>query len=156
MESKVKFSTFNSIFSTLLIVGLTIIAISTWGTYKFFIVFAVLLILLVLAAFYTPMRIEADEKYVTVRHIVNKHRIPMDKIVSIEPFQPTMGAKRICDSGGFMGYWGIFREGDIGRYMASHGKSSDCFLIRMKDGDKYVFGCENPGKMVEYIKSNIR
>lgn len=155
MKSKVKFSTFNTLFSLLLICGLAIIAVSTWGTNKFFIVFTVLLILLVFGVFYAPMRIEVDGKYVTVRHIVNQHSIPMDKIVSIEPFQPTMGAKRICGSGGFMGYWGIFREGDIGRYMAYHGKSSDCFLIRMKNGDKYVLGCENPDEMVNYIKSNI-
>lgn len=155
MKSKVKFSTFNTLFSLLLICGLAIIAVSTWGTYKFFIVFTVLLILLVFGVFYAPMRIEVDGKNVTVRHIVKKHSIPMDKIVSIEPFQPTMGAKRICGSSGFMGYWGIFREGDIGRYMAYHGKSSDCFLIKMKNGDKYVLGCENPDEMVNYIKSNI-
>lgn len=155
MKSKVKFSTFNTLFSLLLICGLAIIAVSTWGTYKFFIVFTVLLILLVFGVFYAPMRIEVDGENVTVRHIVKKHSIPMDKIVSIEPFQPTMGAKRICGSSGFMGYWGIFREGDIGRYMAYHGKSSDCFLIKMKNGDKYVLGCENPDEMVNYIKSNI-
>ena len=54
-----------------------------------------------------------------------------------------------------MGYWGLFREGDVGRYMAYYGKASDCFMIRMKNGDKYVLGCKNPGEMVEYIKSFI-
>lgn len=76
-------------------------------------------------------------------------------IDNVELFQPTMGAIRIFASGGFMGYWGMFREGDIGRYYAFYGKASDCFLIRMKNGDKYVLGCDNPSHMVAFIRSQI-
>ncbi len=79
----------------------------------------------------------------------------MQNVASVELFQPTMGAIRICGSGGFMGYWGLFREGDIGRYYAFYGKASDCFLVRMKNGDKYVLGCDQPQKMVDYIESQI-
>ena len=79
----------------------------------------------------------------------------MESIESAELFQPTMGAIRICASGGFMGYWGLFREGDIGKYMGYYGKASDCFMIRTKKGDKYVLGCENPSETVEFIKSQL-
>lgn len=85
---------------------------------------------------------------------LQKHVITVRNIASIELFQPTMGAIRVFGSGGFMGYWGIFREGDVGRYMAYYGKASDCFLIRMKNGDKYVIGCNNPSIIVEYLKQN--
>ena len=50
----------------------------------------------------------------------------------------------------------IFKEGDIGRYYAFYGKASDCFLIRLKNGDKYMLGCENPAEMVRYIRSQIK
>lgn len=80
----------------------------------------------------------------------------MRNVKSAELFQPTMGSIRICASGGYMGYWGIFREGDIGQYTAFYGKASDCFLIRLKNGDKYVLGCEAPASMVDYIKSQIK
>ncbi|MCM1349257.1 MAG: hypothetical protein NC338_07590 [Firmicutes bacterium] len=50
----------------------------------------------------------------------------------------------------------LFKEADVGRYYAFYGKASDCFLIRMKNGDKYVLGCENPGAMVDYIKSTMK
>ena len=53
-----------------------------------------------------------------------------------------MGARRLFGSGGFFGYWGIFKEGDVGRYAAYFGKASDCFLVRMKNGDKYVVPAE--------------
>ncbi len=33
------------------------------------------------------------------------------------------------------------------------GKASDCFLVKMKIGDKYVLGCDNPQKIVDYIES---
>lgn len=79
----------------------------------------------------------------------------MSEVESVELFQPTMGAIRICGSGGFMGYWGIFREGDIGNYIAFYGKASDCFLVRLKNGSKYVLGCNQPDKMVDYINSQI-
>lgn len=77
----------------------------------------------------------------------------MRDIERVELFQPTMGAIRIFASGGFMGYWGVFRESDIGRYYGFYGKASDCFLVKMKIGDKYVLGCDNPQKIVDYIES---
>lgn len=55
-----------------------------------------------------------------------------------------------------MGYWGIFREGDIGRYMACYGKGSDCFIIHLDNGDKYLLGCRNPEEMAAYIRSLIK
>ena len=74
---------------------------------------------------------------------------------SIEPYLPKLGSLRVCASGGLMGYWGIFRGMDIGNYMAYYGKTSDCFLVKMKNGDKYVLGCENPYEMMEYIESQL-
>ena len=100
-----------------------------------------------------PWYIRADKDYVIARSILKSKKIPVRDIESIELFQPTIGAVRILGSGGFMGYWGMFKEGDIGRYRAFYGKASDCFLIRMKNGEKYVPGCETPNKMVEHIKS---
>lgn len=87
---------------------------------------------------------------------MRKQRLMMHNVESVELFQPTMGAIRIFGSGGYMGYWGIFRESDIGRYVAYYGKASDCFLVRMKNGDKYVLGCEHPRLMVNYISSQIK
>ena len=87
---------------------------------------------------------------------MRKQRLMMRNVESVELFQPTMGAIRIFGSGGYMGYWGIFRESDIGRYVAYYGKASDCFLVRMKNGDKYVLGCENPRPMVNDISSQIK
>ena len=136
--------------------------LAVWGVRKIldndstgYFLLGALVIVLVPALFYGPKSISVDSQMVTVNTWLRKHRIPLAEIESVELFQPTMGSIRICGSGGYMGYWGIFREGDIGRYVAYYGKSSNCFLIRMRNGDKYVLGCENPAEMVEYINSRI-
>lgn len=113
------------------------------------------LILIVCALFYGASYIKADSDHVIMGSIFRKRKILIFNIKSVELFQPTMGAISICASGGFMGYWGIFKEGDIGRYYAFYGKASDCFIIYMKNGDKYILGCENPSAMVDYINSQI-
>ena len=72
--------------------------------------------------------------------LCKSRKISVRDIERVELFQPTMGAIRIFASGGFMGYWGVFRESDIGRYYVFFGKASDCFL-------------DNPQKIVDYIES---
>lgn len=128
---------------------------ATYGSNKFILLLIVTLILLVFAMFYSPLSISANDKEVNINSPFKIHTIPMRRIKSCELFQPTMGALRVCGSGGFMGYWGIFREGDVGRYMAYYGKGSDCFIIHLDNGDKYVLGCNNPREMVDYINSQI-
>lgn len=66
-----------------------------------------------------------------------------------------MGALRICGSGGFFGYWGWFKERDLGKYFAYYGKSSDCFLVTLKSGNKYMLGCTEPEEMVDFINKNL-
>ena len=154
MKSKIKFSRF-SIAVTVISIGAIYIGCMANLHNKpvLFTLLSVLIILLLPALFYSPVSISADSGSITINHIFRSRSIPMHSIKSVELFQPTMGTIRVFGSGGFMGYWGIFREGDIGRYTAYYGKSSDCFLIRTKDGSQYVLGCENPDAMVRYIKS---
>ena len=80
----------------------------------------------------------------------------MRMVENVDLFQPTMGTYRLFGSGGFMGYWGLFREGGIGRYAAYYGKASDCFLVKLRNGDKYVLGCTNPSGMVAYISGVVK
>lgn len=121
----------------------------------FFTLLSIFVILLVLCLLYGPVSIKADADHIILGSILRKRKLLMRDVESVELFQPTMGAVRIFGSGGLMGYWGIFKEGDVGRYSAFYGKASDCFLVRMKNGDKYVLGCENPDAMVGFIKSNL-
>lgn len=119
------------------------------------IVLALCLMLIVPALFYAPLSVRANERYIIISSLLKKHPILLNDILSVVPFTPTLGARRLFGSGGFLGYWGIFKEGDVGRYAAYFGKASDCFLVRMKNGDKYVIGCADSPEMVNFIKRQI-
>jgi len=154
MKARVKLSLFSTIMTVVMIVVLLIGLYATYGIlYKFAVFVAIIAILLTVSLFYCPLFISAQEEGILVHSPLKMHSIPMRRIVKVERFMPTMGSIRIFGSGGFMGYWGIFKEGDVGRYVAYYGKSSDCFIIHLDNGDKYVLGCENPDEMVAYIDS---
>lgn len=154
MKSKIKYSTFSTVLTAILIGALYFGCIATLhDNASFFTLLSILIILYVTGIVFAPAYIKADKENVVLGSLIKSKKLPVCNIESVELFQPTMGAVRIVASGGFMGYWGIFKEGDIGRYYGFYGKSSDCFLVRMKNGDKYVLGCENPAAMVEFIKS---
>lgn len=156
MKSKISYSQFVTVLTAVLSGVLFVACIATVKEEgAFFSLLAIYFILIILMLFFGVAYIKSDCKYIVLGSLLRSKKIPMCNVESVELFQPTMGAIRICGSGGFMGYWGLFKEGDIGRYYAFYGKASDCFLVRMKNGDKYVLGCDQPDKMVEYIKSQI-
>lgn len=110
---------------------------------------------LIASLFYMPMSISADKTAIYINRSLRIKAIPMEDVASVKICPPTMGAIRICGSGGFFGYWGWFKERDLGKYFAYYGRSGDCFLVQLKDGRKYMLGCKNPHEMVEYITSMI-
>ena len=155
MKSKIAYSRF-VIILTAAIIGILFIGciVTVHEKPAFFILLAVYLLLIAMALFWGPAYIKAVDDYIVMGSLCRSKKIPMRDVESVEHFQPTMGAIRVFGSRGFMGYWGVFREGDIGRYYAFYGKASDCFLVRMRNGDKYVLGCEEPDKMIDYIKAH--
>lgn len=156
MTSKVRLSKYAFILTLIINLVLIVCCICTFNEKPaFWITFSILILLLIFGLLYGPNRIIADPKHLTIKTYLRKRKIMTRDIESVELFQPTLGAYRLFGAGGYFGYWGLFREGDIGRYVAYYGKASDCFLIRMKNGDKYVLGCENPSGMVDYIKTLI-
>lgn len=112
---------------------------------------AALTILIVCALIYMPLGVCVDGKDLVVRRPLATLRLPLADIASARLFQPTMGARRICGSGGWLGWWGWYTEGDTGKYFAYYGKASDCFLVTMTDGRRYVLGCRNPQSILTAI-----
>lgn len=151
MKSTVRLSKYNIILTLAVTVILIIGLILSWNTDIFLIVSVLFSLIIVLSLWYAPISISVNEETLSVHAPLKIRRYKLADIESVELFQPTMGALRIFGSGGFWGYWGLFKEGDIGHYIGFYGKSSDCFLVRMKNGDKYVLGCEEAEKVVDYI-----
>lgn len=122
----------------------------------FYIILGIYILTLIFAFSFAPTSIEADSASVILHSILKKRRIPYKDIETIRLIQPTMGAIRIAGSGGYMGYWGIYTEGDIGKYTAFYGRSSDCFLVRLKNGTQYMLGCNHPQEMVDFIEYHLK
>jgi hypothetical protein len=155
MKSNVHQSVLSFIATIAVLCALIFAMYLTYGTYKFVVLGVIIILLLCFCMFYAPLYISANDEAVSVFSPFKVHTIPMQRIVSVERFQPKARSIRLFGSGGFMGYWGIFRDGNIGLYTAYYGKSSDCFLLRLDNGDKYVLGCKNADSMVAYIKEQL-
>lgn len=108
----------------------------------------VIISLLLSALFYMPVSISVDDKDLNINRSLRIKSIPLADIADVRLCQPTMGAIRICGSGGWFGWYGWFRERDLGKYFAYYGKASDCFLVTLKDGRKYMLGCKDAPDMV--------
>ncbi len=107
------------------------------------------------AMWYAPLSIRLQNGILSVHRLLRTKKFPVADIESVELCPPTMATRRIVGSGGFMGYWGWFKERDLGKYFAYYGKASDCFLVTLKNGKKYMLGCKNAPTMVEALKKGI-
>lgn len=141
----------------LLVVFAGIIAVSIISANKLMLVcwVAGVSVLLCAAMFYAPLSVGVDDRSLTVWRPLWFRSIPLSDIESVRLCQPTMGARRICGSGGFCGYWGWFSERDLGRYFAYYGRSSDCFLVTLRDGRRYMLGCADAPAMVEAVSARL-
>lgn len=156
MKQQVKLSTFSfigTIITLVVLIGCTFIIPEMWWQIGWG-VFVV--IMLIFGLYFMPMSIGADENAIYINRSLKIKTIPMADVVEVKLCPPTMGAIRICGSGGFLGYWGWFSERDLGKYFAYYGKSSDCFLVVLSNGRKYILGCQNAPEMVEYIAKQIK
>lgn len=108
------------------------------------------------ALIYMPLSIEANQQFLSIHKLLAIKQIPLSQIKSITVCPPTMGAKHICGSSGFLGYWGWFSEHDTGKYFAYYGKSSDCFLVTLNNGRKYMLGCTDAPAIIKHISETLR
>lgn len=156
MKNKVELSGYALILTivyTIIILCIIWILFSKDDTWVFIPFTAAIGIWYICALFYAPLAISANEKAVSVHRSLRIKGIPLSEIKSVKPCPPTMAERRILGSGGFLGYWGWFAERDLGKYFAYYGKASDCFLVELKSGRKYMLGCKDQQAMVSYINS---
>lgn len=156
MKSNIEYSSFSrrltAIVSVVLLIGLAF----TYGEpAAFYTILAIVVLLYVSCLFFAPIYLWADEKQICIYSPLKIRPIPMADVVKVERYRPLPGTVRLCASGGFMGYWGAFRDSVIKNYTGFWGKDDDCFLLTLANGKKYLLGCKNPDDMVAYIKSKM-
>lgn len=158
MKHQVKFST-GSVVMSVCVIGLLCVMLcyfaKTESSLALYILAVVVVALSVVALYYAPLSVSVNEKELCVNRSLRVKKIPLCEIESIRLCPPTMSERRLCGSGGFLGYWGWFSEKDLGRYFAYYGRSSDCFLVTLRNGKKYMLGCEHPAYVVDYVRRRI-
>lgn len=108
------------------------------------------------ALFYMPMSITLNEKELCVNRSLWFKRIALKDIASIELKEPENQKARICGSAGWFGYWGWYKDSELGWYFVYSGsKYPEYLFISLKDGRKYMIGCENPDEVLSHIKTYI-
>ncbi len=145
-----------SVLSTALICGMFVYtvnipdsnpAVYIWG--------AAVIVLFLSALCFMPLSISVDNENLNILRPLKIKSIPLSDIAEVRLCPPSMGAIRICGSGGWFGWYGWFKEKDLGKYFAYYGKASDCFLVTLKNGKKYMLGCKDAPEMVNAIKEKI-
>lgn len=155
MKRKVNLSTYSVIFSFVVLLFLLWLLYYSQSAGLTITIGVIIISWLFLVGLYMPLSVSAENDGIVVKRAFKKKMIPYDQIKDIKLCPPTMAERRLLGSGGFFGYWGWFRENDLGKYFAYYGKASDCFLVRLKDGSQYMLGCESPSEIVNRVKSII-
>ncbi len=116
---------------------------------------AAIVVLFLFTLCYMPLSISVDKESLNIDRPLKIKSIPLPEITDVRMCAPTMGTIRICGSGGWFGWYGWFSEKDLGKYFAYYGKASDCFLVTLKNGKKYMLGCKDAPEMVKAINNRI-
>jgi len=100
-----------------------------------------------------PMEVKVGNGKLAIAFSLRNKSIPLEKITRAEPYQVTMNFVRIFGSGAFFGWWGWFRNQELGRFMVYATELDHVFLIELKNGKKYVISCSDPKAMCDAISS---
>lgn len=124
---------------------------------QFFALSAIMLAILIFMWIYSPVSIELMEDGLAIRKRISRKVIPLSTIESVVPFEPApfIINQRVVGSSGFAGYWGWFTDEKIGNYFAYYGRNTDCFLVRLKNGRKYVLGCDECTEMISRLSTML-
>lgn len=124
---------------------------------KYYVVGSLLLCTLVVLWLFSPRFLETDGDSVIIHTRLKKKRIPFSEIREVSYYTPhAFTGIKLCGSGGFGGFWGWYSAPDIGTYFAYYGNPKNCFLVELKNGRKYVLGCDNPDLIMDEIRKSIK
>ena len=62
---------------------------------------------------------------------------------------------RLMGNGGFLGYTGLFRNKELGKYTAFVGNYNQAFYIRTKSGKIYVTSSEQREEIIRQIRLKL-
>lgn len=114
---------------------------------------------LVLLLWDAPLRVGYYRDCLYIRKVAGHTRIPFADIEKAQRLSNPDLSWRVFGSGGFMGYFGIFRNRALGKFKVYVGCPADSVLLTMNsDTFRYrhlLFSCDSPDDMLDGINAHL-
>jgi hypothetical protein len=107
-----------------------------------------------IVALFAPLAIDLRPDVLVVRRLVRDVVIPLGQIREIRRMEPRDArfVWRLCGSGGFLGFFGLFYSRALGDFWAYAGNREDLVLLMQTDGTKIVISPYPPDAFVETVQ----
>lgn len=105
--------------------------------------------------FTSPHVLKLSDDKLTICKLVGVKEIPFSEIEKIEPYKDYHSDIRLMGNRGFLGYTGLFRNKELGKYTAFVGNYSQAFYIRTKNGKIYVTSSEQREEIIRQIRLKL-
>ena len=125
-------------------------------TWLHFLVRILLPILVICGVYYSPMFIEVNHTHLYITRLLRKKAIALSDIESVSRYERTMNFARFCGGGGFFGFWGWYRNQELGKFFVYATRLDQLVLVKLKSGRKYVLSCENADKMADAVNHYLK
>ena len=116
----------------------------------------IIVVSIVSVFFLAPRRLVLGKSGLVLYKMIGTLNVDLDEITDLGIYEKKTELNlRLCGSGGFLGYLGIFRNKTLGKYMAYVGDYSQAFWVRTKKGKCYMFSCENRDLLLSAIRKEM-
>ena len=129
---------------------------SSGQDFALIIVAALLFFSFICGLYYCPKYVEVTNSLLIIGKLISKKIIPLADIASVAPYQRTMNFVRTLGSSGFMGYWGHYRNQELGKFFVYGTRMDQLILVTLKSGKKYVISCKNADEMSTQINLRLK
>lgn len=102
-----------------------------------------------------PVAVVVTDDAVVIDRVIGKKRTPLADIERVERMPRPDLSWRLMGSGGFMGYWGLFRSRTLGRFHAYVGRPRQSVLLLLRQGRPVVFSCADPDTMCALLRQRL-
>lgn len=102
-----------------------------------------------------PVAVVVTDDAVVIDRVIGKKRTPLADIERVERMPRPDLSWRLMGSGGFMGYWGLFRSRTLGRFHAYVGRPRQSVLLLLRQGRPVVFSCADPDAMCALLRQRL-
>jgi hypothetical protein len=112
---------------------------------------AIALVVILCGLYFCPKYIAVTPSQLVIGRLLTKRTIALNQIASVVPYQRAESFIRTCGSGGVCGYWGWFRNNEVGNVFVYATRMDQLLLVTLSSGRKYVLSCKDAKTMADNI-----